>query len=81
MENRNLLLTVGALLASRRGWRCMYIGTLIWAIETLYFIHGYGWHWMPINDWEVFCDAIAGLFLLYGLKELITAAIVRHGIK
>lgn len=56
-------------LKKRLKWsgRLIVFGFLFNVLETIYFLIRYGWHYLPYNDAEVWCDTIAVTMILVGL--------------
>lgn len=53
-----------------RNWKItkaiFLITTIFWALETIYFLIKYGWHFRAINESEKFCDSLCNIGFTIG---------------
>lgn len=60
-----------------KGLILVSLSQFVGAAETLYFLRAYGCHWSPINGWEEFWDAIAGLISLVGFSYVVAPFMIK----
>ena len=61
-----------------RNWRItkaiFLITTIFWALETIYFLIKYGWHFRAINEYEKFCDNLCSIGFAFCLGFMLSVS-------